>query len=90
MFPKTDVAPKWIHNNLDLATAWALDRSISTIEAAAKRRRRLHDEMAKIGKEWFLSACFANDSRGKVDVDAFDNGQDGPSHDAKRGGTAPP
>lgn len=50
-----DVAPAWVRNNPDLAAAWALDRPVTTVQTAARRRRRLDSELAKIGKECLLS-----------------------------------
>ena len=58
--------PEWVPNDLDLAAAWALDRSVTTTETAARRRRRLDGELAKIGEEWSLSDYSANAGRGKT------------------------
>ena len=43
---KTDVASEWVRNDPDLAVVWALDRSVTTAETAARRRHRLYDELA--------------------------------------------
>ena len=66
MFIKSDVPPEWVPNALDLAAAWALDRSVTTAETADRRCRRLDGELAKIGEEWSLSDCSANAGRGKA------------------------
>ena len=60
------MAPERVRNDPDLAAAWALDRSFTTAETAARRRRLLYDELAKIGEEWSLSDCSTNAGRGKA------------------------
>ena len=60
------MAPEWVHNDPDLAAVWALDRSVTITETAARRRRRLDGELAKIGEEWSLSDCSANAGHGKA------------------------
>lgn len=82
-FAKTNVAPEWICNDLELATAWALDHSITITETAARRHHRLDGELAKIGEEWSLSDCSTN-------AGAVGSGQGGPPHRTTGGGAAPP
>lgn len=57
MFAKSDVVPEWVP---DFTATWALDRSVTTLETAARHRRRLHGKLAKIGEEWSLNDGSAN------------------------------
>ena len=50
-FTKSDMAPEWVRNDPDLAAAWALDRSMTNTETAARRPCRLDGKLAKIGEE---------------------------------------
>ncbi|XBJ19861.1 hypothetical protein VPH35_010783 [Triticum aestivum] len=77
---KSDAALEWVRNNPDLAMAWALDRSVTTAETAARRRRHLDSELAKISKEWSLSNYPAG---------AGGIGYNGLSYHAGGGGVAP-
>jgi hypothetical protein len=47
LFPKTDKAPEWVRNDLDLVAAWALDRFITISETDARRRRCLEPLTAR-------------------------------------------
>ena len=64
--PRATWPPNWDRNDPNLATAWALDHSVTTAETAARRRRCLDGEFAKIDEEWSLSDCSANAGRGKA------------------------
>ncbi|KAE8817488.1 Importin subunit beta-1 [Hordeum vulgare] len=66
-FAKTDMAPEWVCNDLDLAAAWALGCSLITTETGDMRLHRLDSELAKIGEQewslWLFSGCSANAGR---------------------------
>ncbi|KAE8779511.1 Importin subunit beta-1 [Hordeum vulgare] len=66
VFAKTDVAPKWVHNDTDLAAVWALYRPVTTAKMTARRRRFLDGELAELGEEWSLSDGSANAGRDKT------------------------
>lgn len=54
-FAKFDQALALVHEDLDLAKAWARDRPLTIANTAARRRHRLDGELAKIGVEWWLN-----------------------------------
>ncbi|KAE8793073.1 hypothetical protein D1007_32281 [Hordeum vulgare] len=64
-FAKTEVALKWVRNDLDFTDARVLDRSLTTTETDSRHRHRFDDELAKIAEGWSLSDCYANAGRGK-------------------------
>ena len=56
VFAKLDAASEWVRNDPYLAVVGPLSCSITTVETAVKRRRRLDGELPKIGEEWSLRA----------------------------------
>ncbi|KAE8810935.1 Importin subunit beta-1 [Hordeum vulgare] len=63
-----NVVSQWVHNDMDLAAAWSLNRSVTIVKTVIGRRRRLNGELAKIGKGWLLSDYSANGCHGKAAV----------------------
>ena len=58
-FADSDVRPPYIAADLNLAYAWALDRSVTTSEAAKHRPRHVKVEMARYGEKWSLAKIAA-------------------------------
>lgn len=65
-FTKSDEAPTKVHEEANLADAWARDRSLTNVETAPRRCRCLDGDLAKISEEWSLSGTSAAASRDKV------------------------
>ncbi|XP_044439449.1 probable inositol oxygenase isoform X1 [Triticum aestivum] len=64
-FTDSDVPPRQILKDRELATVWIIDRSMTTAETSKCRLRRLDEKIAKYGEKWSLSettAALASDA----------------------------